>query len=225
MSDLFDLSKEYDSMLNQGLKVSGEEKEFFIHGRVQDLKKNIPENITIKKILDFGCGIGDATMILKQYFKDAEVMGTDLSTEALKFAEQRFTDPSVKFIHLNDIPEDYFDLVYVNGVFHHIEPVNRLPALKKIHSCLKSNGIFSFFENNPWNPGTKIVMKRIPFDKDAQTINPLNAEKLLKLSGFKKIVSTRYLFYFPKLLSFLRFTEKYLVNLPLGAQYQIISQK
>ncbi|MDQ3021260.1 MAG: class I SAM-dependent methyltransferase [Bacteroidota bacterium] len=225
MNNLFDLSQEYDSMLNEGLKISGEEKEYFIRGRVEDLLRNLPQHLSIKKILDFGCGVGDATMILKEYFKDSEVTGTDLSNEALKYAEEKYSDPSVKFIHLSEIPVDYFDLVYVNGVFHHIEPHNRIEALKKILASLKTNGVFSFFENNPWNVGTKIIMKRIPFDKDAQTINPLKANKLLKLAGFKKILSTRYLFYFPKMLSFLRFTEKFLVKIPFGAQYLIISQK
>lgn len=225
MNNLFDLSQEYDSMLNEGLKISGEDKEYFIRGRIEDLKKRLPENFSVKKILDFGCGIGDATAILKEYFKDAEITGTDLSIEALKYAEKKYPNPFIKFIHLSEIPSDYFDLVYVNGVFHHIEPHNRIEALKSIHSSLTTNGIFAFFENNPWNPGTKIIMKRIPFDADAQTINPLKADKLLKLAGFKKIISIRYLFYFPKMLSFLRFTEKILARLPLGAQYQIIAQK
>lgn len=212
-------------MLNQGLKVSGEDKEYFIRGRIMDLSDNLPKELRVKKILDFGCGIGDTTIIFKEYFKDAEIVGTDLSTEALKYAEERFSSPDVKFIHLSEIPENYFDLVYVNGVFHHIEPQNRIEALKKIRSSLQDGGVFSFFENNPWNPGTRIVMKRIPFDRDAQTINPVKANKLMKTAGFNRVISTRYLFYFPRILSFLRFAEKFMAKIPFGAQYEIIAQK
>ncbi|MEO8211278.1 MAG: class I SAM-dependent methyltransferase, partial [bacterium] len=106
-----------------------------------------------------------------------------------------------------------------------IEPDNRIEALKAIYTYLKPSGVFSFFENNPWNIGTRIIMKRIPFDRDAQPINPIKADQLLKIAGFKKIASTRYLFYFPRILSFLRFTEKFMVKIPFGAQYGIILQK
>ena len=225
MEKLFDLSQEYDSMLHQGLKISGMAKEYFIHGRIKDLLKVLPEGLKISNILDYGCGIGDTTNILKTYFKYVEITGTDLSIEALNYAKEKYSDSSIKFIPLNQIPKCYFDLVYVNGVFHHIEPNKRLEAMNAISDFLKPKGFFSFFENNPWNIGTKIIMKRIPFDRDAQPLNSFNAKKLLKNSGFEKALSTHYLFYFPNVLSFLHFIEKFLVRLPLGAQYFILARK
>ena len=113
----------------------------------------------------------------------------------------------------------------MNGVFHHIEPQKRQDVLKNIHKYLNHPGYLAFFENNPWNIGTKIIMKRIPFDKYAQTLNVFKARKLLRIAGFKLIARTHYLFYFPKLLSSLRFLEKYLVSLPLGSQYFILTKK
>ena len=38
--------------------------------------------------------------------------------------------------------------------------------------ALLTGGVLALFENNPWNPGTRLVMKRIPFDRNAQTISP-----------------------------------------------------
>jgi ubiquinone/menaquinone biosynthesis C-methylase UbiE len=222
---LFDLSQEYDSMLNQGLKFSGEPKEFFIEGRIRDLQKKLPKNKTITKILDFGCGIGNTSNILKKYFKNAEIVGTDLSEEALNYAKDKFRNTKIHFIHLNNIQSNYFDLVYVNGVFHHIEPEKQQDALNLIYNSLNKSGYFAFFENNPWNIGTKIIMNKIPFDKDAKTISSIKAQKLLKRTGFKQIANARYLFYFPKILSLFRFLEKYLVFLPLGSQYFILTKK
>ena len=43
--------------------------------------------------------------------------------------------------------------------------------------------------------------------------------------GEAKILSLKYTLFFPKPLSFLRFLEKFLVWLPLGAQYLLILKK
>src|SRR5580658_6494073 len=87
--NLFDKSAEYDLMLNQGLALSGEDKYFFIHVRYSDLVNNLPKGMKVKKILDFGCGTGDATLILKQYFPKAEITGTDTAANALKYASEK----------------------------------------------------------------------------------------------------------------------------------------
>lgn len=225
MEKLFDLSQEYDFMLNQGLKLSGESKEYFIHGRIGDLKRRLPSDIKIEHILDFGCGIGDTSFLLKMYFKDAEITGTDLSIDALTYAKSRYAKDNIQFIHLNDIPANYFDLVYVNGVFHHIDPSNRKSAINVIYNSLRTNGFFALFENNPWNIGTRLVMRRIAFDKEAIPVSPITAKWLVKQGGFANIISTRYLFYFPRLLSIFRFLEKLFIKIPLGAQYYVLSQK
>jgi len=212
-------------MLNQGLSVTGETKEYFIHGRIKDLVKTLPANFKISRILDFGCGIGDTTFILSQYFPDVEIIGTDLSNEALKYANEKYSTKSIKFVHLSNIPQNHFDLVYVNGVFHHIEPEKRIEAIRNIYNSLTSQGLFALFENNPWNIGSRIVMRRIKFDRDAKPLNYITTTTILKKGGFEEIICSRFLFYFPKALSILRFTEKFLVKIPLGAQYYVLARK
>ncbi len=85
-------------------------------------------------------------------------------------------------------------------------------------------GCLRFFENNPLNPGTRYVMSRIPFDRDAITLTPWNARALLRSAGFD-ILGTDYLFYFPKVLSALRKVEPLLAKLPFGAQYLVLCRK
>lgn len=48
-----------------------------------------------------------------------------------------------------------------------------------------------------------MVMKRIPFDRDAVTITPPAARRLLERAGFE-VVRTDSLFIFPKPLAWLR---------------------
>ncbi len=227
---LFDKSLEYDQMLNKGLALSGEDKFYFIHGRFKDLKNNIPAtstaSVTLKKILDFGCGIGDSTKILLEYFKEAEIVGIDTSVNAIAFANENNSDGGkIKYFCIDEFkPDESFDLCFVNGVFHHIKPDDRSAAVKLIYNALKGGGLFSFFENNPNNPGTKLVMRKIDFDKEAITLTPNESRKLLSKNGFS-IISTRFLFYFPRYLSVLRFLEKLFTKIPLGAQYYVLGRK
>jgi SAM-dependent methyltransferase len=225
--DLFDKSAEYDEMLNKGLALSGEDKFYFAEGRLSDLKKNIPSSYQIKNILDFGCGIGDATILLKKYFTGALITGIDTASEAINYAKKHNSDSgSISYSTIEKFTDtNKFDLCFVNGVFHHILPEKRDEALQKIYTYLKPGGLFALFENNPHNPGTRAVMRRIPFDKDAITLSPGESKKLLLKNGFKPLIKTRFLFYFPRKLSFMRPTEKHLVHLPLGAQYYVLVEK
>ena len=97
-------------------------------------------------------------------------------------------------------------------------------ALAQVHRALRPDGLFAFWENNPWNPGTRWAMSRVPFDADAIVIRPGEARRLLRAAGFH-LLSTDFLFYFPRALSALRFLEKSLVKVPLGGQYLVLAQK
>lgn len=227
MEELFDKSAEYDEMLNRGISLSGEDKYFFIHGRFADLAKNIPSGKKINAVLDFGCGVGDATVLLKKYFPQAAITGNDTAAEALKYAREKNSDNStIQYIEIKDFAiKNEFDLCFVNGVFHHIPLDQRVGAAKMIYDALKPGGMFALFENNPLNPGTKMVMSRIPFDKDAITLVPSETRKLLESTGFKIKIKPRFLFYFPKALGFLRPLERLFVHVPLGAQYYFLAEK
>ncbi len=80
----------------------------------------------------------------------------------------------------------------------------------------------ALFENNPWNPGTRLVMSRIPFDRDAVLVRPGEARRLLEAAGLEPRF-TGFYFYFPRWLGALRPIERRLVRLPLGAQYGVFA--
>ena len=54
-------------------------------------------------------------------------------------------------------------------------PARRARRRRRARSgdALRPGGLFAFWENNPWNPGTRLVMSRIPFDRDAITLSAL----------------------------------------------------
>jgi hypothetical protein len=121
-------------------------------------------------------------------------------------------------------PRGQVDVAFCNGVFHHIPPSERPDALDYVSKSLRLGGFFAFWENNPWNPGTRLVMSRIPFDRDAITISPPEARRLVGDAGFD-IVRTDHLFFFPRMLRWLRPLESRLTTVPVGAQYLVLARK
>jgi SAM-dependent methyltransferase len=223
---LFDLSAEYRQMLDKGIRLSGEDQEFFIRGRLDSLQSRLPPDFMVRRILDFGCGIGTATSHLADRFPHAEVLGVDTSENALEYAREHYGSDRIRFRGLTELSQEHgFDLCYVNGVFHHIEPASRSGAIQSIHRALRSGGVLALFENNPWNPGTRMVMSRIPFDRDAVTLSLPETKGLVRSGGFTRPALGWSLFYFPRPLAFLRFSEGALSHLPLGAQYCVMAMK
>lgn len=224
--DLFDREEEYDAMLDRGLRLTGEAKDYFVQGRLGLLRDVLPKGFSPRRILDFGCGTGGTTAALAAEFTDARVTGVDTAMRAIAHAQKGHGGGRVEFYTVGDlVAEAEYDLCYVNGVLHHIPPDRRPDALSYIHAALVPGGLFSMFENNPWNPGTRLVMSRIPFDRDAQTLSPPAAGRLLRRNGFVQEGSGRHLFFFPASLRALRGLEPYMRWLPFGGQYLILARR
>lgn len=221
--DLFDKSAEYAEMLERGLRLSGEDRHYFADGRVRALAARL--DAEPRAILDFGCGIGETALRLARTFPRAHVLGVDTSANAIEHARREHAGERVRFAPLEALSDHGgFDLCYTNGVFHHIAPSQRPGALEAIHRALRPGGHFALFENNPWNPGTRVVMRRVPFDRDAVTLSPPEAGRLLRAAGFQ-CGPPRSLFWFPRPLAWLRPLEPGLVRVPLGAQYWVLARR
>jgi len=92
--------------------------------------------------LDIGCYLGDFTARLAEVGVK-EVVGVDVSKEAIKYA--RIRHPEINFIVSNIIDlelEEKFDLVTASGVlnFNHLTTKVYEQAIKKIYSLLRSEG-------------------------------------------------------------------------------------
>lgn len=229
MSPSFEFDKfasDYENTLNRGIGVSGESSDFFVRGRLDWLLHCLAEfGSRPKRIMDYGCGTGATTQALLRQFGAQSVIGVEVSAESLTIARGRFATNEIIFRALKEyMPAEDLDLVYCNGVFHHIPPADRPAALQYIYRSLRPQGCFALWENNPWNPGTHYVMWRIPFDKNAIKLSSAEARRIAHEAGFE-ILRTNYLFVFPKSLAPLRPLETHLASLPLGAQYQVLCRK
>jgi|HubBroStandDraft_6_1064221.scaffolds.fasta_scaffold890399_1 SAM-dependent methyltransferase len=219
MSTFDNFANSYDDALAQGLNVTGESREYFARGRIDFLKGCLDElAFHPESAIDFGCGTGANLPLLQKIA--IHVMGLDESEKSVAIAESYATTrrPS------EFLPSGGVDLVFCNGVFHHIRPPKRPEVIRYIRDCLRPDGIFALWDNNPYNPGTRLVAKRIAFETDSVMIGAREARRLLRAAGFR-ILSTRYLFIFPRALRALRGLERPLSQWPLGGQYQVLAVK
>lgn len=217
----------YDNELQQGLALSGESKSYFARGRLNWLAGRMQTRSFPNpgRILDYGCGGGDTTLLLAQRWPNARVVGTDPSDTLIAAARRADRAGKCEFRPLAAMPqEERFDLIYCNGVFHHIPRGEQPGALAWIRDRLAPDGLFSLWENNRWSPAARWVMRRIPFDRDAVMLSPLRARRLLWQAGFR-ILGCDFLFFFPHGLRWARAVEPRLCKFPLGAQYQVLCRR
>jgi len=216
-------ARSYEQDLAKSLAVTGESREFYAQKRIDWTAQCVAQlGHSVRRILDYGCGDGANVPMLAARFNAGHVLGVDVSTESIAVARLANSAPGLQFQSTSEwTPDGTIDLAFTNGVFHHIPPAERAACLKAIRRSLTPAGLFAFWENNPWNPGTQIVMSRCAFDEHAIKISPREAKKLLSKAGFK-ILRTDSLFYFPRQLSFLRLAEAWLRPFPLGGQYLVL---
>ena len=222
----FEDAASYDDMLQKGLTLSGESRHYFASYRVAEIARIMGESPEPCRILDFGCGTGETTALLAAQFSNAEVYGVDSSEPAIEAARRRFRDEGVVFDSVSRMPViGTFDIAYVNGVFHHIPVQERHEAIRRIFEAVRPGGCFLLFENNPYSLPARLVMRRIPFDRDAIMIWPHQAVQMLRRGGFETPYPIRFFFIFPRALRRLRRIEPSLSRLPIGAQYLLVGRR
>jgi len=219
-------AENYDAALNQGLSATGEGKDYFAAARIEWLARCMADLAERpRRVMDYGCGDGSSSERLLTVLNAESLIGVDTSQKSLELATQNFGSNNCSFLPVAEYsPNNGLDLVYCNGVFHHIPVAGRAAVLDYIWRSLRPGGLFALWENNPWNPGTRYVMSRIPFDRDAITLTPPEARVLMRRVGFE-VVRTDSLFFFPRQLKWLRWMEPCLSTLSLGGQYQVLCRK
>jgi len=224
--DFDEYASTYDAALGRGLAISGESKDYFAYRRIAWLGRRLAElGIRPRSVLDFGCGTGSTMPFLREILEPESILGVDDSTSSLEVARQAHEAPAVQFMQREKfVPDGSFDLVFCNGVFHHVLPCERAAAVATIRRALRPDGVVALWDNNPWNPGARYVMWRIPFDRDAVPISSREAGRLLREGGFE-VLHTDFLFIFPHLMRGLRRLEPTLSRLPLGAQFQVFARR
>ena len=112
---------DYETMLHQGLRFTGERSLYFAQGRLRALASRLEAlGERPRVILDFGCGTGGTTALLKEVLGGERVIGVDVSSGSLSVAEARSRGDDIEF-RATAAPISWkADCAYCNGVFHHL---------------------------------------------------------------------------------------------------------
>ena len=94
------------------------------------------------KVLDIGCGFGALARHAAEKY-GVEVVGITISKEQAEFARQNCAGLPVE-IRLQDYREvnEKFDRVVSLGMFEHVGRLNYRTYMRKVHECLKDDGLF-----------------------------------------------------------------------------------
>jgi SAM-dependent methyltransferase len=111
-------------------------------------------------ILDFGCGIGNATRALERAFAHASLTGCDRSVESIRVARELTAGSArAQYVELPEsglpFPDGSFDVVFSSNVFHHVDRVDQIRWGSELARVLTPDGSALLFEHNPYNPLTR----------------------------------------------------------------------
>lgn len=211
-------ASDYEAKVQASLPESFAEGDYFSRYKVCAVAAS-QKGKTPQTILDFGCGVGLALQLFSEFFPKANLWGYDLSPASLEQARQRVSSAELT-ASVGDLRDGFFDIIFIANVFHHVPRDERLLVMKTCAKLLKRGGQIYVFEHNPYNPVTRRVFERCPFDKGAQMLPPHRVRELGASAGLS-IVTGRYTLFFPKQLAMFRPLEAMLGWLPLGAQYYV----
>lgn len=218
-----DYTEQYNQLLQQQTAFFSSNDAYFALYKVALIKSRLSR--PVKRILEYGCGIGRNIPFLREVFPQAEVVGTDISRASLGIARQ--SQPDVRFFVEGEDDTSklgMFDVIFVAGIYHHVPMAERLTVSGVLHERLEPTGRLFVFEHNPYNPVTRRIVSNCPYDDDAVLLAPRELRRHLSAVGFK-IIGTEYCLFIPPTLKSLTWLEPKLRWLPLGGQYFVYSSK
>lgn len=161
-----------------------------------------------KRLLDVGCGMGEAAVFFAM--RGAQVVACDISIRSLQRAQKLAERYQVKIHPVGlaaeglPFPDQYFDLVYGNGVLHHVDFCS---ALQEVRRVLRPGGKAAFIEPLAHNPLINIYRKMAE-EVRTETEAPLSMQDLRAIRHIFPHVEHREFW----LLSLLLFVYFYLIE-------------
>lgn len=212
----------YEEQHRANVAITGEGPDYFARYKIEALTALV-DPAAVRRILDFGSGIGNSIPHFRALFPKAELTCADVSERSLDQAARRHPGPERRLLVRGDrIPAEdgSFDLVFSACVFHHIPHDQHVGWLAELHRVTAPGGLAAVFEHNPWNPLTLRAVNTCPFDENAVLLSAVQLKRRFRQAGWTAPASRFHLF-FPRMLAGLRPMEPWLAAVPLGGQYAV----
>lgn len=221
---------EYASMHEASLGAFRGDQDYFAEYKINDVANEVAARgrvVQTRRMLDFGAGCGNSVPYFRKFIPQAELTCLDVSEESLDIGRREYPGQA-RFVPFDGgaIPAEAnaFDLAFSACVFHHIDHAEHAAHLSDLHRVLDDEGLLFIFEHNPLNPFTVRVVNQCPFDINARLIGARTLKRRVTEAGFVD-AAIRYRLFVPPAMSRLRFIERHLRWLPLGAQYYVVARK
>jgi len=172
--------------------------------------------------LDVGCGKGELLGWGRSHFR--RVAGCDPSREMARDVGGIEVQPQEAPDTL-PFPDISFDFVTAVCVYHHVAESHRQQLTHEIRRVLRPAGTFCVIEHNPFNPLTRLIVKRSPLDTDAHLLSARLARHYAELAGLRHVESEYFLYLPEKCFDSLGRLESLLKILPMGGQYAMFARK
>jgi SAM-dependent methyltransferase len=218
-----ELRDRYEDELDRAVGFSGKSHSFFTEAKAVELLRLAERHLgDLRHVdaLDVGCGIGLTDRYLEGRLRS--ITGVDVSPGVLERAEQ--ANPGARYVLYDGdrLPFDdgSFDLTFAVCVVQVIEPSRQPVFVSELMRVTRPGGLVTVFEHNPFNPLTRLVVRRCAFGHDAKMLRPGRLEGLFRHAGLA-VLERRFVLLVPSSRETLRRLERSLGRLPLGAQYYL----
>jgi SAM-dependent methyltransferase len=214
---------EYSEDLDHAVSFSGTSHDFFTRAKADELVRvtrvHLGEPGQVDA-LDVGCGVGLTDRHVANRFHS--LTGTDVTPGVLETAARENPGVRYELAERGRLPfdEDAFDLSFAVCVMQVVPPPERPRFVAELARVTRPGGLVVVFEHNPYNPLTRLVVRRCSFGDDARMLGMAEAERLLQENGVTP-VDRGFLLIFPTRRSRVVTVERALRHLPLGAQYYL----
>ena len=100
--------------------------------------------VSARRVLDVGCGPGTNTA----HFASADYLGIDINPDYIESARRRHGREFVvaDVTKYNVVPEQRFDLILANSLFHHIDSASTRRILAHLATLLSDDGYVHIFD-------------------------------------------------------------------------------
>jgi SAM-dependent methyltransferase len=172
--------------------------------------------------LDIGCGKGE--LLRAGRHEVSSIAGCDVSQAMLEHCPdidtRAMTDPERL-----PFPDRSFDFLTAVCVYHHVAPERRAALTREAARTLRPGGVFAIIEHNPVNPATRMIVRRLPMDRNAILVGSRETRRLMRAAGFGKFETTYFLYLPEKPFRMFSGLETALKRVPLGGQYAVFGEK
>jgi len=150
------------------------------------------------RVLDLGCGTATLTILIKQMYPAAEVVGLDGDPKILAIAEAKAAKAEVSLTLDHGLafempyPDQSFDRVVSSLVIHHLTTENKRRAFKDIQRVLRPGGELHVLDfGQPHNLYTSIVSPLIRrLEEAADNVQGL-LPAMIREAGFDQVEVTQ----------------------------------